>query len=49
MISETKLIEAFRKKWVSEHPVYDDTGGSMTYSEIIDFIKKFAKDNEIDD
>jgi hypothetical protein len=43
-----KLIEAFREKWVSEHPAYDDIGGSMTYIEIIDFIKKFAKNNKVD-
>ena len=39
------LINAFRQKWNDEHPVYEDTSGGMTYSEIIDFIKAFAKND----
>lgn len=39
------LINAIRQKWNDEHPVYEDTSGSMTYSEIIDFIKAFAKND----
>ncbi len=49
MISEKKLIEALIDKQNSEHPVYDDISGSMTYFEIIEFIKEFAKDNKLDD
>lgn len=42
-INSEALIEAFRQKWVKEHPVYEDTSGSMTYSEIIDFIRGYVK------
>ena len=41
LISKAKLRKALTDKWNEEHPVYDDTSGSMTYSEIIDFIQKF--------
>lgn len=49
MISERKLVEAIRKKWREEHPEYEDTGGSMTYMEIIRFIEEFAKNNRVED
>lgn len=45
LIDVDALITAFRKKWNDEHPVYEDTSGSMTYSEIIDFIRSFANDS----
>lgn len=46
LIDADALITAFRKKWNDEHPVYEDTSGSMTYSEIIDFIRSFAKGSD---
>jgi len=49
MISETKLIKAFTEKWCAEHPGPYDNGGSMTYGEIIDFIREFAKKNKVED
>lgn len=42
-INANGLIEAFRQKWIKEHPIYDDTGGSMTYNEIIDFIRQYTE------
>lgn len=43
VIDVDELIKAFTDKWNREHPVYDDTSGSMTYSEIIEFIRKFSE------
>ena len=42
-INANGLIEAFRQRWIKEHPVYEDTGGSMTYNEIIDFIRQYTE------
>ena len=47
IIDADKLIKAFREKWNKEHPVYEDTSGSMEYSEIIDFIRDFAENGEM--
>ena len=40
------LIRAFKKRWREEHPVYEDTSGTMTYPEIITFIRNFAEEKE---
>ena len=45
---EKKLVSAFIAKWNNEHPVYEDTSGSMKYLDIIEFIKEFAKQNSYD-
>lgn len=45
-IDADALINAIRQKWNDEHPVYEDTSGNMTYSEIIDFIRSFAKGSD---
>ena len=31
------------EKQNEEHPTYEDTSGSMTYSEITDFIREFSE------
>lgn len=41
VIFKQDLINAIMDKWRKEHPVYEDTNGSMSYSEIIEFIKNF--------
>ena len=41
-IDADELIKALKDKWNREHPVYDDYSGSMSYDEIIDFIREFA-------
>ena len=43
IIDADELIKALIDKQKKEHPVYEDTSGSMTYFEIIRFIKEFAK------
>lgn len=45
IIDADELIEALLNKQKEEHPVYEDTSGSMTYFEIIRFIKEFARTN----
>ena len=45
MIDAEELIKAFIDKQKKEHPVYDDTSGSMTYFDIVRFIQKFAENH----
>ena len=42
LIDADELIKALKDKWNREHPVYDDYSGSMSYDEIIDFVREFA-------
>ena len=43
VIDADELIKAFIEKQNKEHPVYEDTSGNMTYFEITQFIREFAK------
>ena len=43
IINVDELIKAFIDKQNREHPVYDDMSGSMTYSEIVEFIREFSE------
>ena len=43
VIDVDELIKAFKDKQNLEHPFYEDTGGSMTYLEIIEFIRAFSE------
>ena len=42
-IDADELIQAFIDKQKQEHPIYEDTSGSMSYFEIIRFIQEFAE------
>ena len=44
-VDADKLISALKSKWNQDHPEYDDTSGSMTFAEIIEFIRKFAEEH----
>lgn len=43
LISSEGLIKKLVDKWNKEHPEYDDTSGSMSYNEIINFIREYAE------
>lgn len=45
MIDAEELIQAFINKQNEEHPIYEDTSGSMSYWEIIKFIEHFAEEH----
>lgn len=45
-MDKSKLIKAFQEKWIKEHHVYEDTSGSMSYPEIIGFIRNFKSESE---